>query len=143
MIRMIKIIALKYHLPVLSLRYDIVLSVLNEDFTIFLVKIHNDSLAFKMTLCALGRYIHFLKRSSLSVSAFMNVHQNALNSRMTSIITWTISILSSWTLMGGGNEEMMKTDWKYFLEVLVLYSGNSEIQQLELFAKGKKKKECV
>lgn len=42
--------------------------------------------------------------------------------------------------MGGGNEEMMKTDWKYFLEVLVLYSGNSEIQQLELFVKGKKKK---
>lgn len=44
--------------------------------------------------------------------------------------------------MGGGNEEMMKTDWKYFLEALVLYSGNSEIQQLELFAKGEKK-ECV
>lgn len=50
--------------------------------------------------------------------------------------------------MGVGNEEMMKTNWKYFLEVLVLYSGNSEIQQLELFVKGKKKKtekktECV
>lgn len=41
--------------------------------------------------------------------------------------------------MGGGDEEMMKTDWKYFLEVLVLYSGNSEIQQLELFAEKKKK----
>lgn len=41
--------------------------------------------------------------------------------------------------MGGGNEEMMKTDWKYFLEVLVLDAGNSEIQQLELLQKEKTK----
>lgn len=121
----------------LILRYDIVLSILNEDFTVFLDKMHNDSLAFNMTLCALRRYTRFVKRISLSVSTFMKVHQNSLNSRMTSIITWTISTLSSWAIIRGGNEEMMKSDWKYFLEVLALDSGNSEIQQLELPAKGK------
>lgn len=43
--------------------------------------------------------------------------------------------------MGGRDEEMMKSDWKYFLEVLVLYSGNSDFQQLELFANIKTNKQ--